>query len=360
MSALVPTEPCTPAKPTAKRGLAPRPPSPLSPTPPQPGSDSAEFAAMFGPPTDPGPAGTVTLRLAGGGDADLTVPASSGSPPHDGDSPAGAAMVESPCPTQPPLRLEVVNKALQMFQNATSTSEATPGAGEVTTTTTTTSNVRLGPMANALQLQPSLMSPSAGLRVVEAGHAAPARVVALRDATVADAQNAVASAPSTSTAGCSSSFVVPTTCGGATAGPSAAVAVRTGSSGRLAEKMRVERVIAMGREFWLAYGEVFRASTAWYRDGRADILVHRGAADAAREAQAAHAADPDTVPAPEAPGRALGWTIGREWHGFFTGFWAPVLCALPSAFRRYQDRPKRIETELDMSRTTSQSFKVTA
>ncbi len=66
----------------------------------------------------------------------------------------------------------------------------------------------------------------------------------------------------------------------------------------------------MAREFYLGQGEVVRKSTDWFRHGRGTILVHRQGADAAREAQAAHAADPGVVPPPEAPLRASLTIIG--------------------------------------------------
>ncbi|TFK91364.1 hypothetical protein K466DRAFT_596200 [Polyporus arcularius HHB13444] len=295
MSNLIPTVPCTPAKPTQKREIPLRPASPLSPTPGAP-TDSAEFAATFGRPSNGIASGKVTLRLAGASNGELEVAATTGSPPHDGDSPGGASMVESPCPPQATPQLLAVNKALESYQRAalvsashtTGYTEAAMGANS----SSAASNLA-GVASATLQLQPSPMTPSAGLRCEPAPSVAAAGAVIVRDGTMGQP---LASGSSACAVSSSAAAVV--------------VAAGPAPSCRLAEKMSVERVVAMGREFWLAYGDAFRASTSWFRDGRADILVYRAAAEAAREAQAAHAADPDSVAAPESPDRAIGWMIG--------------------------------------------------
>ncbi len=87
-------------------------------------------------------------------------------------------------------------------------------------------------------------------------------------------------------------------------------AAATTATSRLADKLNLDRIAAMARDFYLANGEVVRRSTDWYREGRANNLVHRAAAQAAREAQAAHAADPGVMPSPEAPLRASLTIIG--------------------------------------------------
>ncbi len=135
---------------------------------------------------------------------------------------------------------------------------------------------------------------AADVRGGRADHPAPtATIVALHDSTGA------------------TGHTVPTQPVGASTSSAVGVpAYTTTATSRLAEKLNFDRIAAMARDFYLANGDVVRRSTDWYREGRANNLVHRAAAQAAREAQAAHAADPGVMPSPEAPLRASLSTIG--------------------------------------------------
>ncbi len=77
-----------------------------------------------------------------------------------------------------------------------------------------------------------------------------------------------------------------------------------GVDARLSDKMELWRIEAMSQDaLYAAKGEELRARTDWYKDGRGDVLVLKDDANSAREALAAHAADPDACPAPPAPER---------------------------------------------------------
>ncbi|TFK81668.1 hypothetical protein K466DRAFT_604305 [Polyporus arcularius HHB13444] len=83
------------------------------------------------------------------------------------------------------------------------------------------------------------------------------------------------------------------------------------ASAKLALKLEYARVAAAAREWYLAQGATLQTLTTWYQNGRGKIRVSAAAAAHAAEAQAAHAADPDMVACPVAPGAAGYGTIGQ-------------------------------------------------
>ncbi|RDX42772.1 hypothetical protein OH76DRAFT_1422333 [Lentinus brumalis] len=131
-----------------------------------------------------------------------------------------------------------------------------------------TASIAATSMPGGNVLQPSPMAPSAGLKDTPADPVPPTTIVSLQDSTAIEGEGV----------------------------PSKAAA-------KLDDKMELTRIAAMSRDLYMAKGDEVRARTDWYKDGRGDVLVLKDDANAAREALAAHAADPEACEAPTAPAR---------------------------------------------------------